>query len=102
MKKKSLSKKKHYFFMASCLVIYIKDDAQKQRHINILMQSTSLNIAKADLNSLNQNAIGRIVQESDVAPKDVKDVVFLNIACLGHMTEDEFHGEPEKQLTTTQ
>jgi len=99
-KNKPKDEQRSFFYMASCNVIFIREDQQRQRDINILVQTATLNITKADLSEMNKLAVSRIVTEHDVAPTDVKDVVFLNLACLGHMTEEEFHGsiqEPTKQ-----
>ena len=99
-KDKPKDEQRTFFYMASCNVIFIRDDQQRQRDINILVQTSTLNITKADLSEMNKLAVSRIVTEHDIPPTDVKDVVFLNLACLGHMTEEEFHGsteEPTKQ-----
>ena len=96
---KTKEEPRSFFFMASCLVIYIREEQQRQRYINLLMQTASLNLTKADLAEMNKLAISRVSVENDVAPSDVKDVVFQNVACLGHMTEEEFHGPAQDPAT---
>lgn len=82
-------------FIATVLCIYLKEDQQKQRHINVLIDSGNSNITKADLQALNVAALSRLQAENNVPATDVKDLVILSINLLGFMTDAEFDGQPQ-------
>ena len=95
------TKTRFYHYMATCQVIYMKNETQKQRTINILLLVEVPVITAKDLRNVNTNAIGRISQENDILPNEVKDVVFLGLSFLGFMSEDEFQSSEEKLPTQT-
>jgi hypothetical protein len=84
-------------FMATALAIYDRDGANKQRHVNVLIETANPNLTKADLGQITSAVLARVKAENDVLPKDIKDVVILNIVLLGVMPADVFHGAPESQ-----
>jgi hypothetical protein len=81
--------------IATILAYYLKDGDQKQRHINVLIDSPTGNITKSDLQALNQSAITRLVAENGIQATEVMDLVVTNISTLGMMTDEEFYGKVE-------
>lgn len=81
--------------IAAMLAFYTKDGEQKQRHINVLIESPTGNINKSDLQSLNQSAIARLVAENGIEASQVNDIVIMGISTLGVMTDEEFYGKVE-------
>lgn len=81
--------------IATILAYYTKDGEPKQRHINVLIDSLTGNINKADLQALNQSAIARLVAENGVQLGQIADLVLTNISTLGMMTDEEFYGKVE-------
>jgi len=79
-------------FMATVQAIYVKEEQSRQRMLNIHMATPRNRIVKADLASIQQAAIQRLVQENQIEIQDVKDIIFLAMVPLGAMTEEEFHG----------
>lgn len=86
---------KQFFFLASVLAIYERDGENKQRNLNVLLQSNSMHLTKSDLNTLHRTALQRINMENKVTPDMVKDIVFMSINLLGLMTSEEFQREEE-------
>jgi hypothetical protein len=86
-------KKLHHFFVCAVLTIYIKEGIQKQRHINILLETSGPNLTRKDLGSISQNSMARLHSENAVPPEDIKDVVILSITPLGKMSPDAFYGK---------
>lgn len=82
-----------HFYMCTLMVLFVKEEQQKQRHMNILLEMESPNITRKDLTSISQNAMARLNTESGIAPDQVKDVIVLAANHLGYMTPAEFHGE---------
>lgn len=80
-----------FFFMIAAQVSFIKDNAPRQRYMNIMLELGDPAITKQVLNHAHHTALSRMHNESEVPAEDVKDVVFLNISLLGHMTPTEFH-----------
>lgn len=85
------SRKKMFFFMAAAVAFYKKDDAVKQRHMNALISLEDSNIVEADLHEIQRSLQVRLHAENGVEPKDVEDIVVLNISMLAHTTPDKFH-----------
>jgi len=83
-----------FFFMATALAIYGTDDGPKQRHVNVLLESPQIHLAKKDLQHMNRSVIARINAENGITPDQIKDVVITNISLLGHMAPSIFHAEP--------
>jgi len=82
-----------YFFMATALAIYQTDDGIKQRHVNVLLECVTPQLAKKELQQISRSVIARINAENKVAPDQVKDIIMMNILPLGHMSPEEFHRE---------
>ena len=81
------------FFMGTVLAIYVDaEENQKQRHINVLVESESVSISRKDLDTLSKGAMSRLEAENSISPNQIKDIVFLGIAPLGLMTKEEFYG----------
>lgn len=91
---KTLSRTKKIFHIGAVLVYYLKDGATKQRHLNVLMETTDGNITKEHLNKINLLSLSRLKAENDVNQEQVVDLVILNIAPLGLMTDATFHNTP--------
>jgi hypothetical protein len=85
-----------FFFMASVLVMYEREETVRQRHLNLLFEAPQPAIRKEDLNSLHRSALARIHAENDVSPDQVKDIVFLNMFLLGCMPSETFYGPQPK------
>lgn len=80
------------YFMAAVLAIYEKEGAQKQRHMNILLNLPSPHINKDALANIQRGAMARLTAENGVEAADVKDVIILSTSLLGAMTQEEFEG----------
>ena len=80
------------YFMTAVLAVYERDEAMKQRHLNVLLEAATPNLTKAHLAQIQKSAMARLHAENNVDPNSVKDVVILNISLLGQMTEEAFHG----------
>lgn len=81
-------------FMATALAFYEKEEAIKQRHVNIHLETDSPNLTKEGLAAIQRGVVGRLQAENDVKLEDVKDIVIMNIVLLGVMSAAQFHGEP--------
>lgn len=86
---------KQFFFLASVLAIYERDGEIKQRHLNVLLSTNSMDLTKSDLNTLHRTALQRINMENSVTPDMVKDIVFMSLNMLGLMTPEEFQSEDQ-------
>lgn len=84
-----------HFMMAAVQAIYIKEDQQRQRHMNVLIDSPDGVITRSHLKQLQEAAMTRLKAENDVEPGQVKDVVIMSISNLGFMAPSVFHGTPE-------
>lgn len=80
-----------FFFSVAGLAIYMREEAQKQRHMNILLELPQPQINKAVLNNVYHSALERLKAELDVDAEAVKDFVIMNISLLGHMAPEDFH-----------
>lgn len=85
--------KAYVYFMAAVRVIYMRDEALKERDLNVLLEMPSMDILKKDLATIQQAAMERLKMENDVTPDMVKDAVILNVMPLAHATPAVFHGE---------
>lgn len=86
-----------FFFLATLLIIYTKDDAQRQRTVNVLAEYPEPSLNKEALAGIQTAGISRIYTENNVLQENVQDVVILNLVCLGQMSEEDFYG-PREQL----
>ncbi len=91
-----MSKNPQHYFMVTALLTYTREDAQKQRHMNSLLQLPAKKITSTALNNVNRALLQRLWDESQVPVENVLDVAMLGISYLGHMTEQEFHGKEEE------
>lgn len=80
------------FFMAAVLAIYEKEGAQKQRHLNVLIETDMVDITKEALGGIQRGAMQRMAAENAVTPEQIKDIVILGITFLGRMDPEVFHG----------
>lgn len=87
-----------YFFLVAALVIYEKDGAQKQRHLNVLAEMDQPNVTKQCLADIQRSVLQRLNAENNVTPDMVRDIVLLNISLLGLMPPNTFHDTPEAAL----
>ncbi len=81
-----------FFFMNTVLVVYEKDETPRQRTMNILLEVSEPSITKSGLGEIQKNAMQRIHEENGVDSDMLRDVVITNTCLLGHMTQEEFHG----------
>ncbi len=79
------------YHMSALLVIYNKDDAQRQRHMNIIFETETMNVTQAHLAKVQQAAMARISAENGVEIENILDMIFLSTSILGAMTAEEFH-----------
>lgn len=80
------------FFSTTVLVYYRRDEALKERFVNVLLKTDLSPINRDTLDTLRHLAADRIVAEHKVAPEAIVDVVIFSINMLGVMTETEFQG----------
>lgn len=80
------------YFMAAVLAIYMKDEQQRQRNMNVLLQLAAPVVNKDGLAQIQRSAVARLNTENGVAVTDVKDVVIQSISFLGVMTPEDFEG----------
>ena len=81
---------KFYYSMACMLMFYVKDDTNKQRHLNVLVESEGPNLHKTHLAQMQRTALSRLKTENDIDPDAVKDAVIVSMSPLGFMTNEEF------------
>ena len=93
---KKTAPKLEHFHLVTALAMYKRDDAVKQRHVNILLETASPNIMRADLEQINQGVLSRISTENNVQPEDLQDIVILNISRLAVSEPSEFYGNTQK------
>lgn len=91
---KTLSKNKRVFHICSMLTFFEQDGQLRQRHINVLLETSDGNITKQHLNQINSSGVARLAAENDIPEQNIKDLVILNISVLGQMTPEVFSGEP--------
>lgn len=83
-----------YHFLGVVNVIYMREDAPKQRTVNVLVNVDNPNLSKQTLQGINEAAVRRVAIENGVTAEDIRDVVILNIVLLGCMPDDVFHQMP--------
>jgi hypothetical protein len=81
------------FFTVACLITYLREEAPKQRHLNILLELEDPNITSKVMQNVHRAALERLKKENDVPPEQVRDFVILGISLLGQMTPEEFHAK---------
>ena len=85
--------KKHYFLLAA-LVVYRRDNLERQKPLNILITSDTATVNRSQLGRAQQQAQVRFFTEFDRERKsEVVDVFVQSVSYLGEMTEKEFHAE---------
>lgn len=81
------------YFLIAVLVFYRNDkDAQKERHLNLVMSTNSDALTKQELARIQHGAADRLLTENGIEREAILDVVTLGIMPLGFMTEEEFQG----------
>lgn len=93
---------KSFFHLVAALVIYKKDDSQKQRHMNIMLETQVPHVLGTDLNQVNLGAVQRITAENDVDSDDVLDIVILNVSLLAHTDRNSFYGIEKEPAPETE
>lgn len=84
--------KKLHYFLFSMRVVYVRDNLERGRDLNVLIATDKPFVNRLDLGKAQQQAQVRFMQEFD--PKreaDIKDVFISAVSNLGEMTEEEFH-----------
>jgi hypothetical protein len=84
---------KKVYHLATLKMVYLKEETVKERTINILMETETMDIGKRHLSQMQKAGMQRIKTENDVDPDMVKDAVILNISTMGYMTSEEFSRE---------
>lgn len=109
----SIMNDKKHFYMATVQLSYVKYTSNEmlagdgtiyetveftnhQRTMNIVIESNVKRITYADINRARQACLGRLEQENNITPENVRDVVFVNISHLGLMSQTEFQGTPKE------
>lgn len=83
--------------MATVMAVYVRNDVQRTRNMNVIMQLPDKKITYSVIDETRLSAIQRCIVEGDLEKDSIKDVVFMNWTYLGHMTEGEFNkGAPEE------
>jgi hypothetical protein len=82
-----------HFSVVAALAVYRKDDATKQRHVNVLLECPTVNITRDYLNQVNQGVMTRLNTENGVTPDQLLDIVILSVSRLAITTRDEFYAE---------
>lgn len=90
-----------FFFMAAVRVIYIREEKVKEKSVNILLELSDPNIVKATLNDLNQAAANRVVNEGQLPPDSVREIIVMGIWPLASCTRTHFHTSVPVLDTTT-
>lgn len=80
-------------YLATALVGYVREDANKQRHLNQIVAVEERRIDLRTLEAAKQELIQRVITETGISLDDIKDFIYLNFSYLGHMTEREFAGK---------
>lgn len=80
------------FFLAAVTAFYVKEDQQKQRTFNVLVELPVPIITKDRLGWIQKQAMARMQAENGVTPDLMRDIVILNISPLGSMPPEIFHG----------
>ena len=80
------------YFIVSALAIYDKDEAIKQRSLNVLVETEHANITKQGLADIQTKVMQRLQAENNVSPDQLRDIVIQNISMLGMMSAEQFHG----------
>jgi len=81
---------KKVYHLATLKMVYLKDEAVKERTINILMETPTMDIGKRHLSQMQKAGMQRINAENGVDPDMVKDAIILSICTMGYMTPEEF------------
>lgn len=81
------------FHLVSVLAYYKREEALKERHLNVLLETPyPPNLTKDSLSQIQRQAIARLAAENSVEVTDIQDIVILNISVLGVMDPATFQG----------
>lgn len=80
-------------YLATALVGYVREGANKQRHLNQIVAVEERRIDLRTLEAAKHELIQRVITETGLSLDDIKDFIYLNFSYLGHMTEREFAGK---------
>ncbi len=82
-----------YFHLVAAIAIYQtgKDEGPKQRHVNVMLETSSPNIMRSDLDQVNQGVMTRLNVENNVQPEEMRDIVLLNISRLAIASSKDFY-----------
>ena len=81
------------YFISKITVAYKRDNQMRSRSVNVVVRSDTGQINRHLLNSIQNNAMARVVTENKVREENLRDVLVDNISILGQFTEDEFMAE---------
>lgn len=81
---------KKVYHLVTVKMVYSKEEAIRERTINVLLETPTMDLGKRHLSQIQKAGMQRIKAENDVDPDMVKDAVILNISTMGYMTEAEF------------
>ena len=81
------------YFIAKITVAYKRDNQMRSRSVNVVVRSDTGQINRHLLNSIQNNAMARVVTENKVREEHLRDVLVDNISILGQFTEAEFMAE---------
>lgn len=95
MDQKNNQDMKHYW-MVSATISFVQDGQAMDTNINALMVNDEKFVLKKMLENAQVQAQVQLARSLDNQLPDVKHVYIQSLNYLGHMTEKEFHGEPEK------
>lgn len=87
------SETKQVYHLVTLKMVYLKEDIIRERTVNVLMETPTLDLAKRHLLEIQKAGMQRIKAENNVDPDMVKDAVILNISTMGYMTAAEFARE---------
>lgn len=95
----------HYFLYAVELQ-FLRDGQPRRRTINIVSESNTVYVSQRAMREAQIAASQRLEHETGVTEDAIKDIVFLGISYMGHMTSEEFididdpRNEPQPETQT--
>ena len=88
--KNQKSKERSFYHCVTVLAMYHKEEKDRQRHLNVMVQTPAKKITQQTLQQVNRATMERVEKENGVTPDMMRDIVIMNISCLGGMTHQEF------------
>lgn len=80
-----------HYYMATVLIIYERDGAPKQKHMNMVIQVPRKLLTTSSLNNVRMTALQRLAEETGVTAEDVRDLIFLGFTYLGNAKPADFY-----------